>query len=156
VEAVEEVEDLGAGRRVEVAGRLVGEEDAGPRDQGPGDGHSLALASGQFRGAVIEPIGQADAIEQAPRPIKVAFLGIALFDQRGKQHIFKNRTLRQKVMFLEDEAHAAVAKPGEVAFRKLKRVGSIERHPSGSRRFKRAEDVQQGALSRTGGAHDRR
>src|ERR1700755_1682033 len=36
-------QDLVAGCGVEVAGRLVGEQDGGPAEQGPGDGHPLLL-----------------------------------------------------------------------------------------------------------------
>ena len=43
-----EVEDLGAGLRVEVAGRLVGEDDVGPAGQGPGHGDPLLLAARQL------------------------------------------------------------------------------------------------------------
>ena len=40
----ERVEDLRAGRVVEVAGRLVGEQEGGPGDKGTGDGDPLLLA----------------------------------------------------------------------------------------------------------------
>src|SRR5262249_42122946 len=41
VELLEHVEDLDAGARVEVAGRLVGEEEGGVVDEGAGDGDAL-------------------------------------------------------------------------------------------------------------------
>ena len=54
-EAPEHVEDLRAGRVVEVAGRLVGEEEGRPVDEGPGEGHPLLLAGGELVGAVAAP-----------------------------------------------------------------------------------------------------
>ena len=60
VELLEHVEDLDAGARVEVAGRLVGEEEGGVVDEGAGDGDALLLAAGELGRLVFEPIGQAD------------------------------------------------------------------------------------------------
>ena len=55
----EQVQDPGAGARVQVAGRLVGEDDGGPADQRAGDRDALLLAAGQFARTVIETVGQA-------------------------------------------------------------------------------------------------
>ena len=60
VQLGEQGEDARARRRVQAAGRLVGQDDGRPPDQGPGDGHPLALAAGQLGGAVTGPVGQAD------------------------------------------------------------------------------------------------
>ena len=46
------VEDLAARRRVEVAGRLVGEHHARARDERAGDGDALLLAAGELGRAV--------------------------------------------------------------------------------------------------------
>ena len=48
-------------RRIEVSGRLVGQQDRWIRGQGAGNRHALLLAAGKLRRAVIEPAGQADA-----------------------------------------------------------------------------------------------
>ena len=49
VDAVpQEAQHLGAGAAVEVAGRLVGEDDLGPADQRAGDGDPLLLPAGQL------------------------------------------------------------------------------------------------------------
>jgi hypothetical protein len=45
VDLVQERDELRAGGRVEVARRLVGEDDRRPPDEGPGDGDALALAT---------------------------------------------------------------------------------------------------------------
>ncbi len=50
-------EDLGARLRVEVAGRLVGEDDGRPRDQRAGDRDALLLATGELGGPVAEAPG---------------------------------------------------------------------------------------------------
>ena len=48
VEPAEHLHDLVAGRGVEVAGRLVGQDDVGVVDQRPGDRHALLLAAGEL------------------------------------------------------------------------------------------------------------
>ena len=55
-------------RRVEVAGRLVGQQHARPVDQRPGDGGALHLAAGQLARLVLEPMAQADAVEHLAAP----------------------------------------------------------------------------------------
>src|SRR5215208_6991544 len=57
-EGEEERADLRAGARVEVAGRLVREDEARARDEGAGDGHALLLAPRKFPGRVREALGQ--------------------------------------------------------------------------------------------------
>jgi hypothetical protein len=44
MQAVEQGHDLGAGLRVEVAGRFIGQDDGRIIDQGAGDGDALPLA----------------------------------------------------------------------------------------------------------------
>ena len=46
----QELEDLGAGRRVEVAGGLVGEHDVRLGDERSGDRDALLLAAGELGG----------------------------------------------------------------------------------------------------------
>src|ERR687895_734269 len=53
-EGEEERADLRAGARVEVPRRLVGEDEAGARDEGAGGGHALPLAPPKFAGRVRE------------------------------------------------------------------------------------------------------
>ena len=51
-----ERQDLGGGVRVQVAGRLVGEDDLGPLDQRPGHRDPLLLAAGELRRLVVQPV----------------------------------------------------------------------------------------------------
>src|SRR3954447_12075774 len=52
VELLEHLEDLLARARIEVAGRLIGEQERGVIDQGPGDRDALLLAAGELRRVV--------------------------------------------------------------------------------------------------------
>ena len=64
VEITEDIDDLLAGARVEIAGRLVGHQNGRPVGQRPGNGHPLLLAAGKLTGMMVHAIGQPDSIEQ--------------------------------------------------------------------------------------------
>ena len=50
-----------AGRLVEVAGRLVGEDEAGPGGERAADRHPLLLAAGELLGVAGQEVGEAEA-----------------------------------------------------------------------------------------------
>ena len=61
-------EDLAAGGRVQVAGRLVGEHHARARHERAGDGHALLLAARQLGRAVREAVAEPDLVDQLVEP----------------------------------------------------------------------------------------
>ena len=61
-------EHLGAGARVEVAGRLVGEDDLRPAGQRPRGRDPLLLAAGELARPVAQPVAQADGVDDRCRP----------------------------------------------------------------------------------------
>ena len=67
MEVVEELDDLGAGVAVEVARRLVGEEDGRLRDEGAGDPDALLLAARQLGRLVVQAVAQAQPLEDGLR-----------------------------------------------------------------------------------------
>ena len=75
VKIPEEVHDRLAGVRVEIARRLVGEDDRWAVDERPRDGHPLLLSARQFRRPVLEAVPKPDAFEGlvgAEAPLKGA------------------------------------------------------------------------------------
>ena len=64
VELAQQRHDLRARARVEVAGRLVGEDDRRPGDDRAGDRHALALAAGELLRAVVQAVPEPDALER--------------------------------------------------------------------------------------------
>ena len=67
VEHPEDVEDLGTGHGVEVAGGLVGEDHRRLGDDRSGDRHPLPLAARQLGRPVVEPVAEADPLEGGDR-----------------------------------------------------------------------------------------
>ena len=59
------------GDRVEVAGRLVAEDDGRARDQRARDGDALLLAAGQLGRAVRAAIAEADRVDQRVEPLAI-------------------------------------------------------------------------------------
>ena len=64
LQAEQQVDDLLAGLAVEVAGRLVGQDDLRARAQGAGDGDALLLAAGELRREMIGAMRQPHLGEQ--------------------------------------------------------------------------------------------
>ena len=67
VEIADEVEDFGAGVGVEVAGRLIGQQDGRMKGQRARDGDALPLAAGKFVGQVIEAVAELHEVQQLAR-----------------------------------------------------------------------------------------
>jgi DNA-binding CsgD family transcriptional regulator len=66
VQFPEQVENVGAGHRVEVAGGFVGEDDRRPADEGAGDGDPLLFPAGELLCLVVRSVDQADPIQGFP------------------------------------------------------------------------------------------
>ncbi len=66
--AAEEEEDLSTGPRVQVAGRLVREDEVGSGGERTGDGDALLLSAAQLVGAVIHPRLQPEGVHERRDP----------------------------------------------------------------------------------------
>src|SRR5207244_1063123 len=101
-------QDLRAGMRVEVAGRLVGQQHLRLVDQGTSDGHALLLTAGklvrQVAGSIAQP-DQAQRGERAPASFRGGKSGV----DQGKLDILDGGVALQQVEALKDEADLAVA-----------------------------------------------
>ena len=150
---LEELHDLRAGLGVEVAGRLVGQEDGGPVDQRARDGHALALAAGQFVGPVMHAVGQPHFGQRVERRSPPLFRGHAGIDQR-QLDVAQGGGPRQQVEGLEDEADLPVADLGELVVVHLADVDAVELVLARGGRVQAADQVHQGGLARAGRAHD--
>ena len=67
VEFLEQAHDLDAGAGVEIAGRLVGQDQFRLVDQGAGDGDALLLSAGKLAGMMVAPVAQADFLQRLRR-----------------------------------------------------------------------------------------
>ena len=93
--------------RVEVAGRLVGEEDLSAAAEGPGDGDALLLAAGELRGLVVAAVAEADASSSSRRGAR----GLDLGELERQQHVLPRGQVAEELERLEDEADLGRRRP---------------------------------------------
>ncbi len=141
--------ELATGRRVEGAGRLVGEQDARVHDERSRDRDALLLTAGEFVRQVHDAIAQADAHERLGNaPLAV---GSTLVDQR-QLNLLEGRHARLQVVGLEAEGVAAQARAGVLG--ELFDVTPGEELLARAGRVEQVDDVHQRALAGSRLAHD--
>src|SRR5207245_9795605 len=112
VQAVAEGDVLVAGRGVEVARGLVGEDDRRTVHQGAGDGDALALTSGKLVGLVAHARFHADGGEGVLGALDTLGCGHSGID-KWKLDVVQSGGAGQQVEGLEDESDFLVANSGQ-------------------------------------------
>ena len=106
VQRVEQIEQPPRHVRIDVAGRLVGDERFGPADHRAGDGDALLLAARKRRGAGAGAVGEADPGEHLPdRRLQILVLDPG--DAQRQRDIVEGREMRDQPEILEDHADPA-------------------------------------------------
>ena len=96
VQFVQQFHNLSTHLRVEVARRLVGEEDFGIADDGTGDGHALALSAGELCRAVLHAVGEAHALDDLLRQTDALAAAHTSVDER-QLHVVDDVERRDEV-----------------------------------------------------------
>jgi hypothetical protein len=146
----QQLEDLAAGLGVEVAGRLVGEDDGRLRDESAGDRHALLLAAGELGGPVHPPVLEPDRLDELLEPDLVDLLA---GDRQRQDDVLLGRQHGQQVEELEDEADVLAAKPRQGRVVEAGDFRAGDRHAAAGRPIEPREDVHQGRLARAGRPH---
>ena len=117
IELLKHAQDFLARVRIEVAGRLVGEQKLRLIDQGAGDGDALLLAAGELRGVMIQSAGQAEerssnlrARSRPSRPLRCEFVYAS-----GIATLSSALLSREQVEVLKNEAELAIADVGPLS-----------------------------------------
>src|SRR5258706_43559 len=92
----EDVEDVGGALGVEVAGRLVAQQQARLPHQRPGDGRPLALPARQPGGQEVGPLQQPDPLQRRQRPLLPAPPG-GTDVELGQHHVLQHAAVREQV-----------------------------------------------------------
>jgi hypothetical protein len=90
VQVADQGEDLAAGMRIQVSGGLIGQQDGGIKCQGAGDGHTLALAAGEFVGQVVEAAAELHEFQQRARAL-IDLLAASPFEVQGQGYVRRKR-----------------------------------------------------------------
>src|SRR5215203_3426051 len=152
VQFLKQVEDLGAGDRVQVSGWLVGQQQGGAVDQRPGDSYPLHLPAGELGRAVVRPLGEADRLQNPESPLTSLLPAHACVDHR-KLHVLERALSGKEVVALEDEPDEIPAGARQLTVPQPRHVAPVERVGPGRRPVQKAEEVHQGALSAPGRPH---
>src|SRR4029453_15006093 len=102
-ELQELLENALGGRRIEIAGRLVGEKHLGTVGHGAGNSDALLLAARELRRAMIPALFETERAEQLLRP-RLGLVAAHTENELRQDHILERRELGQEMMELIDEA----------------------------------------------------
>jgi len=108
VDALEKFHNRGACLTVEVSDRLVGQEDAGVRDDCACDGDALLLAAGELAGEVFSPVAETDDFENFIKFLLVLSSFPAAHDDWQEDVVLDGQVLYE-VIELEDESDVGAA-----------------------------------------------
>src|SRR5215469_11596819 len=147
-----EREQLPGRRRVEVARRLVREDEIRPGDERPGAGHPLLLAPGQLCGPVREAIAEVQLVDEEIEPPRVGFPAGEIGRQRdvlaGGEH-------RHEIERLEYEADPVPPQPREARVVQPADGLLADVDLAGGHGVQAGQAVHQRRLARAGWSHDR-
>lgn len=153
VEVGEQRQDLVARGRVQVAGRLVRQQQRGLHGERAGDGRALLLAARHLAGPAVALVGQADELEQLQRPALPLGAGCAGVDER-QLDVLEQVEAGQEVEGLEDEADVDVARLGALAFVEAGYVSPAEEVVAARRPVQESENVHERRLAAAARPHE--
>src|SRR5437660_8618748 len=154
VQRAEQVQDGLGGARVELAGRLVREQQRGLVHERARDRDALLLAPGERRRAVVHAVAEAHVAQHAlGTGARVARRtpGVA----RGQRDVLARVEVRQQVEALEHEPDGARADRGQLAPRRARERTAVDHDVARARAVEPAEHVHQRGFSAAALAHDR-
>src|SRR5690349_22406552 len=137
---------------VEIADRLVGENERRIVDKRPGNRDTLLLSAAQFRRPVSPSITKTDSVEEfqgAPgiRPP---------FREHRHKDVLKSGKLRQQVVGLEDEPDALVAEQRCRGARQASDVRSADDNLTAIRTVQCRDEIEQRGLAGSGWTDEER
>ena len=141
----EQIDDFVPRRSIEIAGRLVGEDQVRAWSDCAGDGHALLFAAGQLLRIMIEPMAETDRFEFRFRPsLRIAFA--CQFHRCGD--VFQRGHGRQKMKCLQDDADAAAAGMGKCILVQRGEIFARDMQSPAAGTFEPGEDGHQRAFAR--------
>jgi hypothetical protein len=146
--------DLLASLGVQLAGRLVGQQHAGPDRQGAGDGYALLLPARQLTGPLPRVIGQPDEGQHQRHPF-LAHACRHAGDAQRDPDVLRRRQHRQQAEGLEDIGHRLPPQPDAVLLAHRADIAPRHQDRTAVRGVEPADHVQQGGLAGAGPAAQR-
>jgi len=158
VECQQQVRDRPPGLAVEVAGGLVGEQQARAGGEGPSNADALLFAPGELRRIVVESRAEPYALEQVASAVlrcrrSQGPLGRQQLERH--QHVLESGEGGQELKALEDEADALGAQGGAAILVERIQRHTVEAHAAFAGSVEAGEQAQQRRLAAARGAEHR-
>ena len=154
IENLEGRENLVRGGAVEIAGRLVAQEQPRVGHDGARDRHPLLLPARHFAWIMLGPIGEIDDLERR-FDVLPALERIEPGDEQRQFHVLRGRQHRHQIVELEHEADGRGAPLGELALRKAVDAPAGDVDFAGVRAVDAADHVEQCGLAGARRPHHR-
>ena len=136
---------------VQVAGRLVSEDELRAVDERAGDAHALLLTAGQLAGQVMRTLLQSHSFQRFHRLLLIDYRMVVL----RHHHVLHRRQMRHEVKLLEHESDHVLAHIGELAGVQILQPAAFEHDGTLRRRIHAADHVHQRGFAGTGRADNR-
>src|SRR4051794_7610925 len=140
----QEGQDLRARTTVEIAGRLVPEDDLRFAGQRPGARHALLLTSRQLVRLVAQAIGQPERVDHRVQP---GLLDLPAGDVQRQGDVLQGGQGGHQVVGLEDEPDGVPAQPGQVVVVEQGEVHLPDPDLAGGRRVETCQAVHERGLA---------
>src|SRR5690606_12155161 len=148
----EQRHDLGGQRGIEVAGGLVGDQQARLGDHGAGDAHALLFTGGELARQGVATRAQAQALEHRAHPAACVCAAHAA-QYQGQGDIVVHAAVGEQAVVLEHHADLAPVQ-GNAPATDLEQVAFAEQHGAAAGALGQVDQPEQGALAGAGVAGD--
>ena len=153
VNRLEQIEHRLAVARIEISGRLVGQQQRRPVDDGASDRDALHLAAGQLVRKMPRPLGQADPVEHFMHTL----LDVAARDARQRQRerdVLEDIQRRDEIEELKDVADRLAPQHRELSLIERRGLLIAEKNAAARWAVDGADQIQERRFSAAGGAHE--
>src|SRR5438477_4978845 len=152
VEPLQQGEHFAGRLCVEIASRLVGEQERRVGDYGARDGHSLLLPAGELARVVLLAVAEGDDPERRHHVI-AALLFRQVREQQRQFDVLERGQDGNQVVQLKDESDVPCAPCGERALRETADLGLADANGATSGPIDSGKQVEQRRLARTRRSH---
>jgi hypothetical protein len=143
--------DRPSGLGVQLTGRLVSQEERRAIREGASDRDALLLAAGQLVGPVVDPVPEADELEQLAHA-RVALAWLRADEPQRHLDVLRGREDRHQPERLEDEADVAPPESHELRLGRLRHLQPVDRDRAAGRPVQGSHERQERRLARAGAA----
>ena len=139
--------------RIEVARRLIGEQQRWRRDQSARDGRTLLFACRQPNDGVCAAVAQPDPCEQPPGSL-LSFPPRPPRDEQRQRDVLQRCQIGQQAVCLKDERKALSSPPRERRLVGARDIEAMKDDLASVGLFDSGDQVKQGRLSSPGSPHN--